>query len=86
MKKLTPGTGLRLLWNPLRFRTGHTITILLCAWQGIAQAAVELSPQRIEEARALIFKDDKISRTPASLKLALALEGPEAESATQSRS
>jgi hypothetical protein len=83
MKKLTLGTDLCLLWNLLRFRTGHTIAILLCAWQGIAQAAVELSPQRIDETRALIFKDDKVSRTPASLKLTLALDGPEAESTTQ---
>ena len=64
-------------------RAGHTVTILLCALQGIPQAAVEVRPQRIEESRALIFKDDKVSRTPASLKLSLALEGPEAESATQ---
>jgi hypothetical protein len=44
---------------------------------------VEVTPQRIEEARALVFKDDKVSRTPAALKLVLALDGPEAESATQ---
>jgi hypothetical protein len=31
----------------------------------------------------LIFNDDKVSRTPASLKLTLALDGPEAESATE---
>jgi len=31
----------------------------------------------------LVFKDDKVSRTPAALKLVLALDGPEAESATQ---
>jgi len=83
MKKLTPETGLCLLWNLLRFRAGHTVAILLCASQGIAQVVVETTPQRIEEARALIFKDDKVSRTPASLKLTLALAGPEAESATQ---
>ncbi|GEM_PF-1648590 len=81
-KKLTPGTDLCALWNILRFQAGYIVAVLLCL-QGIAQAAVELTPQRIEEVRALIFKDDKISRTPASLKLTLALEGPEAESATQ---
>lgn len=59
------------------------MAVLLFALQGVAQAAVEATPQRIEETRPLIFKDDKISRTPASLKLTLALEGPEAESATQ---
>jgi hypothetical protein len=83
MKKLTPETGPCLLWNLLRFRAGHTVSILLCALQGIAQAAVETTPQRVEEVRALIFKDDKVSRTPAALKLTLALEGPEAESATE---
>jgi hypothetical protein len=49
----------------------------------MAQAAVEVMPQRIEESRALVFKDDKVSRTPAALKLVLALDGPEAESTTQ---
>lgn len=83
MKKLTLGAGVCPSWNLLCFRASHSVTILLCASQGIAQAAVDLTPQRIEEARALIFKDDKISRTPASLKLTLALEGPEAEAATQ---
>lgn len=83
MKKLTPGTGLCPLWNLLRFRAGHTVTILLCALPGVAQAPVEVTPQRIEESRALIFKDDKVSRTPTALKLTLALEGSAAESATQ---
>jgi hypothetical protein len=83
MKKLTPGTGPYLLCNLLRFRASHTVTILLSALPGFAHAAVELSPQRIDETRALIFKDDKVSRTPASLKLTLALDGPEAESATE---
>ncbi len=83
MKKLTLGAGLCLRWNLLRFRAGHTVIVLLCALPAIAQAAVELSPQRIEETRALIFEDDKVSRTPASLKLTLALEGPEAQSATE---
>lgn len=44
---------------------------------------MEVTPQRVEETRALVFKDDKVSRTPAALKLVLALDGPEAESATQ---
>jgi hypothetical protein len=60
--------------------------LFFCAYwglQGIADAAVEVTPQRIEETRALVFKDDKISRTPAALKLVLALDGAEAESATQ---
>jgi hypothetical protein len=83
MKTLIPGIALRRLWNLLCFRAGGMIAIFLCAGQGVAQAAVEVTPQRIEETRALIFKDDKVSRTPASLKLTMALEGPEAESATQ---
>ena len=83
MKKLIPGTGPCRLWNRLRFRAGHAVTIFFCAWQGMAQAAVEVTPQRVEETRALIFKDDKVGRPPASLKLTLALDGPEAEAATQ---
>jgi len=55
-----------------------------CAFQGIARAAVEVTPQRIEETRNLVFEDDKISRTPADLELVIALSGPEADSATQS--
>lgn len=83
MKKSTAKTGLCLLRSFLRFRAGHTVTILVCALQGIALGAVEVTPQRIEEARALIFNDDNVSRTPASLKLTLGLEGPEAASAKQ---
>jgi hypothetical protein len=55
-----------------------------CGFRGLAHAAVEVTPQRIEETRALIFDDDKVSRTPAVLKLVIALSGPEVESATQS--
>ena len=83
MKKFGQGIGLGLLWNRLRFRSGHSVVILLCALPGIAHAAVEVTPQRIDEVRALIFKDDKVSRTPASLQLTLALDGTEAESAKQ---
>jgi hypothetical protein len=83
MKKPTSGTGLCPLWNLLPFRAGRCATILLCVLPGIVQAAVQASPQRIEEVRPLIFKDDKVSRTPASLRLTLALDGSEAESATQ---
>lgn len=54
-----------------------------CALRGIAEGAVEITPQRIEETRALVFNDDKVSRAPAALKLVLALNGAEAESATQ---
>lgn len=53
-------------------------------FRGVAEAAVEVTPQRIEETRNLVFNDDKISRTQAGLKLFLALDGPEADSATQS--
>jgi hypothetical protein len=47
------------------------------------QAAVQMTPARIEEVRTLILVDDKVSRTPASLKLTLSLTGPEAESAVR---
>src|SRR5262245_43900426 len=86
MRTSTPGTRLSRPQNTLLSRTGQVAVLLFCAscaCRGFAQAAVEVTPQRIEETRALIFKDDKVSRTPASLKLVLALDGPEAESATQ---
>lgn len=81
------GICLSLSRHTLLSQTGQIIGILFCAsgaFRGIAQAAVEVTPQRVEETRALVFKDDKVSRTPAGLKLVLALDGPEVESATQS--
>jgi len=84
MKAATSSTCFSVQRNTLLSRTRQIAAIIFCAscaWRAIA--AVEVTPQRIEEARALIFKDDKVSRTPASLKLVLALDGPEAESATQ---
>ncbi len=86
MKVSISRTGLSHPWNALRIRTGKIVSTLLCAsgfFAGMAHAAVEVMPQRIEEARAVIFKDDKVSRTVPALKLVLALDGPEAESATQ---
>src|SRR5215472_1565837 len=86
MKALTPGTCLSPSLNSLLSRTGQVIGILFCAScaaGGIARAAVDVTPQRVEESRNLVFKDDKVSRTPAALKVVLALDGPEAESATQ---
>lgn len=82
----TPKTSLSLLQTLLPSRAGHMAGLVVCAaftFRGIALAAVEVRPQRIEETRALIFDDDKVSRTPAALKLVLVLEGPEAEAATQ---
>src|SRR5262245_18909996 len=77
---ISPAAG-ALLSRPSR------IAVLLfcacCGLCGIADAAVEVTPQRIEETRAVVFKDDKVSRSPAAMKLFLALDGPEAESATQ---
>lgn len=85
MKQFTPATCLWPFPKIRRCCAGQTVTvaILLSGLEGIAPAAVQVTPQRIEESRVLVFKDDKVSRTPASLKLTLALEGPEAESATQ---
>jgi hypothetical protein len=86
MKSSIAETCLSRLQNKRVSRTSQIASILLCTpcvFLGIAQAAVEVTPQRIEETRALVFKDDKVSRTPAALKLVLALDGPEAESATQ---
>ncbi len=54
------------------------------AFRGIADAAVDVIPQRIQETRVVLFKDDKIGRTTPGLKLTVALNGPEAEAATQS--
>lgn len=87
-KHLKPSTSRSdsLLRRGLLHLSGKLATIVFCVscvFHGIAQADVELTPQRIEESRALIFKDDKVSRTPAGLKLVLALSGPEAESAIQ---
>lgn len=60
------------LWMPLLLAAGlHT------------RAAVQIVPARIEEVRTLILLDDKVSRTPPSLKLTLSLSGPEAESAVR---
>jgi hypothetical protein len=86
MKTSTSGTSLPLPGSTLLSRTGQLASILFCAscaFRGIAQASVEVMSQRIEESRALVFKDDKVSRTPAALKLVLALDGPEVESSTQ---
>ena len=87
MKKSISGTCPPSLRKALPSRTAQLIGLLFCAscvFRGIAQAAVEVTPQRIEETRNLVFDDDKVSRTPATLKLVLALSGPEVESATQS--
>jgi hypothetical protein len=66
-----------------RGRIAVLLFFTCCGLRGIAEAAVEVTPQRIEETRAVIFKDDKVSRTPAALKLVLALDGAEADSTTQ---
>ena len=62
----------------------------ICSWLSFlflagfqVQAAVNVIPARLEETRTLILVDDKVSRTPPSLKLTLALSGPEAESAVR---
>ncbi|HLX68971.1 MAG TPA: hypothetical protein VKV04_05015 [Verrucomicrobiae bacterium] len=67
-------------------RTGQIIGVLFCVGGmfRVADAAVGVAPQRIEETRNMLFQDDKISRAPAVLKLVLELSGPEAESSTQS--
>ena len=63
-------------------RTHLWIPFLLAAGLHI-QAAVQIAPARVEEVRTLILVDDKVSRTPPSLKLTLSLSGPEAESAVR---
>jgi hypothetical protein len=63
-------------------RTYSCLPFLLAAGLHI-QAAVQIIPARIEEVRTLILVDDKVSRTPPSLKLTLSLSGPEAESAVR---
>jgi len=55
---------------------------LICGFQATARAAVEVIPMRIDETRTVIFDDDKVSRTPASLKLILSVRGPEADAST----
>jgi len=63
-------------------RTYSWLPFLLAAGLHI-QAAVQIIPARIDEVRTLILVDDKVSRTPPSLKLTLSLSGPEAESAVR---
>ena len=46
-------------------------------------AAVQVTPFRIEETRVVELGNDKVSRTPAGLRLTLALAGPEAESSVK---
>jgi hypothetical protein len=59
-------------WMPLLFSAGLHV-----------QAAVEITPARIEEVRTIVLVDDKVSRTPPSLKLTLSLRGPEAEASVR---
>jgi hypothetical protein len=86
MKTFASGTCVSAARVSLLSQPGRIAVLLFCAYcslRGIADAAVEVTPQRIEETRALVFKDDKVSRSPAAMKLVLALDGAEAESATQ---
>ena len=64
------------------------IHLLIALWLasgfiGAAQTAVEVVPFRIDESRVGSFGDDQVSRSPASLKLTLSLNGPEAESCSR---
>src|ERR1051325_4964833 len=86
MKTSISGTCVSPVRDSRLRQPGRIVALLFCAFcaiGGIAEAAVEVTAQRIEETRALVFNDDKVSRTPAALKLVLALDGAEAESATQ---
>lgn len=86
MKTSASGTRVSPARHSLPSKPGAIGALLFCACcasRGIADAAVEVTPQRIDETRVLIFNDDKVSRTPAALKLVLALDGAEAEAATQ---
>src|SRR5215469_2492441 len=65
-----------------QMRTYSWLPFLLAAGLHV-QAAVQIVPARIEEVRTLILVDDKVSRTPPTLKLTLSLSGPEAESAVR---
>lgn len=47
------------------------------------QAAVQVTPFRLEECRIAQYAKDSISRTPAGLKLTLSLSGPEAEASVR---
>ena len=71
----------------LELRTMKTpllIALLLASgFIGVAQAAVEVVPFRINESRVMAFGDDKVSRPAASLELTLSLNGPEAESCSR---
>ena len=65
-------------------KTPLLIALLLASgFIGVAQAAVEVVPFRINESRVMAFGDDKVSRPAASLELTLSLNGPEAESCSR---
>jgi hypothetical protein len=59
----------------------HGLFILVAGCS--VQAEVGIIPARIEEVRTVTFVDDKVSRTPAALRLTLSLSGSEAESAAR---
>jgi hypothetical protein len=50
---------------------------------GLARAAVDVAPVRIDETRIQVIHDDNVSRSPAGLTLTLSLAGPEAESSVK---
>jgi hypothetical protein len=70
------------LSRPRKVKASLLVSIALIGFNPMARAAVEVIPSRIDETRTLIFVDDKVSRTPPSLKLTLSVIGPEAEAST----
>ena len=69
--------------NRMRKSLPLLVGLLVLGSSRPVQAGVEAAAFRIEESRSVAFGDDKVSRTPASLKLVLSLTGPEAESSVR---
>lgn len=60
-----------------------SLLVLSAGLPRLTGAPVQVTPFRIEETRVVELGNDKVSRTPAGLRLTLALAGPEAESSVK---
>jgi len=77
------GDAFRPAVNLMRKSLPLLVGLLVLGSSRLVQAGVEAAAFRIEESRSVAFGDDKVSRTPPSLKLVLSLTGPEAESSVR---
>lgn len=68
-------------WNRKRAFLIGTVTLI--GFTGLANAAVELTPFRIEENRSVALVKDSIGHPKDKLKVIFSLKGPEADSAVR---